>query len=345
MLDAPTDRAKWEKEARCSYLNQDEVDTAWSFYNHMYQSTQYLKNSSLDFSFLASAISRFRNLNEIIVLDPFGFPSEKLEDIQAKALLPLDSTGDEGTGDADPIRSLQSILFAVVAANAKLEKLTVELLNWGFWDQHASLYYPALANLKHITLVMNGNILDVIWSAEHERLVSALGTALKAATALESLTLSCSTQTLSYDNFDEFQIDWERLSSTSYWPSLQSLNLSNIRTSEDSLVRFLERHSMLRRLELSWARLSPGDWHSVIRRIKSVSNLEIFELREELSMVDAESTENRSIFINSYGAHLNAFRDYGREEEARNQLQEYFFGDGDSPLPPFKIIKGNGATN
>jgi hypothetical protein len=223
----------------------------------------------------------------------------------------------------------------VVAAHPKLENLTVELLNWEFWDQHASLYYRVLANLKHITLVMNGRILDVIWSAEHESLVSALRTTLEAATALESLTLSCSTKTLSYDSFDEFQIDCERLSSTSYWPNVQSLDLSNIRTSEDSLVTYLERHNRLRSLELSWARLSPGDWHSMIRRIKSVSNLERFELWEQLSMVDAESAENRSIFINSYGA----LRDRGRDEEARNQLQEYFFGDGDSPLPPFEIVK------
>ena len=212
------------------------------------------QNSSLDFSFLASAISRFHNLNEIRLLDPFGPPSDELETIQENAFLQLDSNGYEGYDDADPTRSLQSILFATVAANTKLEKLTVGLLSWRFWDRHGSLYGPVLANLKYITLEMHGDIEDILWSTEHERLVSALGAALRAATALESLSLSCATGTLGYDNFDQFQIDWEKLSATSCWPNLKSLYLSNISTGEDSFVTFVERHSRLRRLELSYGR-------------------------------------------------------------------------------------------
>ena len=42
--------------------------------------------------------------------------------------------------------------------------------------------------------------------------------------------------------------------------------------------------------------LISGDWYSMIRRIKSVSNLEKFELRQELSMLDAESEIYKSIF-------------------------------------------------
>jgi hypothetical protein len=77
----------------------------------------------LDFSFIASAISGIPNLNEIILLDPFGLPSDKSESLQEKALLSIDSNqGKEGIDDADTIRSLQSLFFAVVAANTKLEK-------------------------------------------------------------------------------------------------------------------------------------------------------------------------------------------------------------------------------
>jgi hypothetical protein len=136
---------------------------------------QNLKDSSLDSSFIASAISRFPNLNVIILLGPFGLPSDKLESLREKGS-PSDrcQSRKRRTDNTDRIRSLQSLFFAMAAANTKSEKLIVQRLSWRFWDQHASLYYPVLTHLKHITLLMDEDISADIWSAEHGRRVSAL---------------------------------------------------------------------------------------------------------------------------------------------------------------------------
>jgi hypothetical protein len=77
----------------------------------------------LDFSFIVSAISGIPNLNEIILFDPFGLPSDKPESLQEKALLPIDSNqGKEGIDVPTQFDHCRVFFFAVVAANTKLEK-------------------------------------------------------------------------------------------------------------------------------------------------------------------------------------------------------------------------------
>jgi hypothetical protein len=249
------------------------------YHNDGPQKTLDFKDSNEYYSCIASAVARFPNLREIKLLDPS--PGQE----HSSVLEYTNSINDV----FDTSKLLHCFLYAVVGANVPVQQLVVEGLEWDFWNiRSTSLTSRSLTHLKELKVVIKGGFSDEYSLHEQKQMLTAFGTALNSLTTLECLSLSIFSA-FNYNDITEY-IDCHEIMPALYWPNLISLRLLGVRINEDPFVTFIQRHSNLRHLILSWAQLDQGNWDSMTARLDSLSNVCKIEVGEKLSRLGSRSS-------------------------------------------------------
>jgi hypothetical protein len=237
------------------------------------QRTLDFRDSNDYYSYIAAAIARFPNLKAIKLLDPSPGPGY--------SSVPEYASSEQWISDPFDIKKLlHCFLYAVVRASVPVQQLIVEGLEWDFWNtRSASLTSRSLSHLKDLKIVIEDGFPDSYFLYEQQQMLTAFCTALNSLHALECLSLS-TFNTPDHHDFTEY-IDCHEIMAASFWPNLRSLRLSGVRISEDSFVTFIRRHSKLRHLSLSWARLDQGRWNSMTARLHLLSH--VYEWKLEIN--------------------------------------------------------------
>jgi hypothetical protein len=234
------------------------------------QRTLDFRDSNEYSSYIASAIARFPNLKAIKLLDPSPGPGY--------SCVPGHALSEQWISDPFDIKKLlHCFLYAVARASVPVQQLTVEGLERDFWNTcSASLFSRSLINLKDLNIVIEGGFPDAYSLHEQQQMLTALCTAVNSLHRLECLSLS-TFRALNYHDTTEY-IDCHEMIAASFWPNLRSLRLSGVRISEDSFITFVRRHSSLKHLSLSGARLNQGRWNSMTARLHLLSHVYAWKL-------------------------------------------------------------------
>lgn len=231
------------------------------------QRTLDFRDSKDYYSYIASAIARFPNLKAIKLLNPSPGPEY--------SYVPEYASSEQWICDPFGINTLlHCFLYAVLKASMPVQQLIVEGLEWDFWNtRNASLTSRSLSHLNNLKIVIEGGFPDTYYLHEQRKMISTFCTTLNSLHKLECLSLS------TFRNLDSHEyIDCHEIMAASFWPNLRSLRLSGVRISEDSFIAFIQRHSNLRHLSLSWARLDQGRWSSMTARLHLLSRVYTWKL-------------------------------------------------------------------
>lgn len=237
------------------------------------QRTLDFRDSNEYYSYIASAIARFPNLKAIKLLDPSPGPGY--------SCVPGHALSGQWISDPFDIKKLlHCFLYAVARASVPVQQLIVEGLEWDFWNaRSASLFSRSLINLKDLKIVIEDGFPDAYSLHEQQQMLTTLCTALNSLHRLEYLSLSTSSA-IDYHDSTEF-VDCHEIIAASFWPNLRCLSLSGVRISEDSFITFIRRHSSLKHLSLSGARLDQGRWNSMTSRLHLLSH--VYEWKLEIN--------------------------------------------------------------
>ena len=180
------------------------------------------------------------------------------------------------------LQQMRSLLLGAYFAGLKVETLQCGLIDWQIFDQPSETsarIRDSVANVKNLRLDLDvgGAVArgDPCWTESSTRdLERRLGDFVTAALELEHLQLS----------FPRTQGTWraslENILGEHRWPSLQSINLKKIGTTEDDLVSFCSRHAdTLKSVHLTDIRLLEGDWLDALSRMRKILTLDALVLR------------------------------------------------------------------
>ena len=171
---------------------------------------------------------------------------------------------------------MYSLLLGAYFAGLKVETLQYGLIDWRVFDQASETsarMRDSVSNVKNLRLDL---VISSWWTPSCSYLEGRVRDFITAAPKLEHLQLS----------FRRDQAEWntnnaslEHILGDYHWPSLKSINLKTIGTTEDELVSFCYRHtSTLKSVRLMNISLSKGDWLDALKRMRKILALDVFEV-------------------------------------------------------------------
>lgn len=301
------------------------------------QEQEYLLDGRMDYPVLKSALFNLTNLEKITmntynalyktdVYDRIGPWDYALGQFPRNQIMP------------PGVRQLNSLLLAVAASKIKLKKLRAGLLNWSwFCSPHFAFKKEqitrACESLTSLHLILNchGEMYMSEETPECYHFLSRYGEIcrfLAKLPHLESLKLKFDSTNIYGGR--RFPARLKHLIEDGFvWPKLKKLELGGFQTSESRLVGLLERHASTLRifgLQVEVELDAGGSWKTLLRRLKSMLNLEEARFEGRLTTRPGPDTDGECWYV------------YDRQYEHRlgelwaGDLEDYFVREGAFPL-------------
>ena len=247
---------------------------------------------------MAEAMKRFPRLNELkmTISDCGRSRTSRLVPIFQPALTDCYETDATPDPRLEPLglQQMRSLLLGAYHAGLKVETLQCGLVDWRVFDQASETFArmkDGVSNVKNLRLDFDTG--DEIYYTfpwgipgclhDHE---GRLGDFITAASKLEHLQIGF--------NLDvpEWPPCLENIVGEHHWPSLKSINLKMISTTEEQLVSFCSRHaSTLKSVHLSHIRMLEGDWYDALDRMRSILTLDTIVLEGILKLSPTEDLD------------------------------------------------------
>ena len=234
---------------------------------------------------MAEAMKHFPRLNEIkmTISDCGQGRTWRLKKVFQPALI------DDYETDAAPemreeplgLQQMQSLLLGAYSAGLKVEILQCGLFDWRIFDQPDKTFSQmkaSVSNVKNLRLDFDtgGDIDDgnQWWiPSDPQDLTRRLADFLTAASKLEHLQISFQRDRATSPGSLKDIVGEHR------WPSLKSVNLKMIGTTDDELVSFCSRHaSTLKSVHLTDVGFFEGAWFDALNRMRKILALDALVL-------------------------------------------------------------------
>ena len=238
-----------------------------------------------DVTEMAEIMKRFPCLNDLrlTINDCRQSRTSRLRKLFQPALTSNYETDATPSTRVEPLglQQMRSLLLGAYYAGLKVETLECGLVDWRILDQASETFArmkDSVSNVKKLRLYFDtGDDVDYgnpWWfpgcPLDLER---RLGDFVTAASKLEHLQIG----------FECDEPVWptclENMVGEHHWPSLKSINLKLIRTTEDELVSFCSRHaSTLKSVHLTNIGILEGDWYGALDRMRKILTLDTIVL-------------------------------------------------------------------
>ena len=238
---------------------------------------------------MAEAMKRFPRLNELkmTISDCGQSRTSRLKKLFQPALTnryETDATPDtrlESLG----LQQMRSLLLGAYHAGLKVETLQCGLVDWRILDQTSETFArmrDSVSNVKNLRLYFDtgGDLYygNPWWRpSEPQDLERRLGDLVTAASKLEHLQIG-----FKYDD-PIWLTSLKNIVGEHHWPSLKSINLKLIDTTEDDLVSFCFRHaSTLKSVHLTNIVILERDLYGALERMREILTLDTIVLERIL---------------------------------------------------------------
>ena len=264
------------------------MENAFVKYSEFVHFQQDLQQRSIQEKEIADAMKQFPNLKKLVLATQSCFRSwtSKLNATFGAAFC----TRYDADHPSDPqgLQQMRSLLLGAHHAGLKAETLQCGLVSWRILAEETETFArmrESMSNIKNLQLEFDSGIpeYDSLWSEPETQLCSRyleggrLRDFIAAAPNLEHLQIGFQI------NEPAWPTDLTYIVGDYHWPSLKTVILTMICTSEDDLVSFCSRHaSTLKSLHLTDVGIIEGDWFSAFDRMRKVLTLDTLVLEGRL---------------------------------------------------------------
>lgn len=266
------------------HYTEEQMDHAFGKYSDFIHFQQDLQEIAEQEKEVAEAMKHFPLLKELTMATQCCTRSgtTRLRNTFEPAFCTYYETDNPRDTKAQPLglRQMRSLLLGAYHAGLKVQTLQCGVVSWRILKQDAETFArmrDSVSNVKNLTLEFASGIAEYenewteleIESCSSYLEAGRLRDFVTAAPNLEQLQIGFQFNEPTWPTRLQYIVGEHR------WPSLKTVKLKMIGTSEDDLVSFCSRHaSTLKTLHLTSIGLVEGDWFSAFDRMRKVLTLE-----------------------------------------------------------------------
>ncbi len=267
------------------HYTEQQMEHAFGLYSDFIHFQQDPQQIAIQETEMGEAMKRFPRLKELTMGTQLCGReySGRLRKTFEPTLCDFPPTSTWRDNEPEPlgIQPMRSLLLGAHRAGLKAESLRCGVVSWRVLEQDCETFArmrDSVSNVKNLALefAICGMEYEVEECAEYLR-SGRLRDLVTAAPNLERLQIG-----FQY-NEPIWATNLEYIVGEYHWPSLKTVDLKMIGTSEDDLVSFCSRHaSTLKSLHLTSIGLAEGDWFSTFDRMRKVLTLDHMEVAGRL---------------------------------------------------------------
>ena len=262
------------------HYTDKEMEHAFGKYSDFIHFQQDSEEAAVQEKEVAEAMKHFPLLKEITIASQV-FTSRLTKTFEPAFCTYYESDNPRDT-QSEPlaVQQMRSSLLGAYHAGLKIEVLHCGLVSWRIFQEDTENFArmkESVSNVKDLILEFApGNAgSDETW-AEHE--ITACASYLEGGRLQDFLTAAPRLEHLQIGfrcNEPRWPTYLQNAVGEYHWPSLRTVRLTMIGTTEDDLVSFCSRHAgTLKFLHLGSIGLLDGDWFSTFKRMRKVLTLD-----------------------------------------------------------------------
>ncbi|KAI4107882.1 MAG: hypothetical protein LQ339_002492 [Xanthoria mediterranea] len=266
---------------------------AWVKYQALWNQQHELRRSGFGQATIMTALSKLPRLQNIILsnhidmADPMkdrDYHGQSLN-LKAHADVLAASIGDQGYSHCSGNPHLLSLLRGIVHGKVAVKNLSFGWVEWHFFEIPGiiDLVRRALRSLTALKMRLIGYIDLPDYPSTVSDLVLAFFQSLPNLETLDVI----------FDAPGDFEqrVDLTAVFGNIVWPHLRILSLEDLKTSQSSLIDFLERHARtLKVLRIGFIELREGTWPQIWASVRNLVDLVDFEIREDICLKSEADT-------------------------------------------------------
>lgn len=305
-------------------LSEDQLEGAWLDYRKLYLAQEELRNSDFGEEELSLAMARLPKLRGFIMTSGHRHQHSayQLRFFRAGIFIPI---GNYGQTHSSGVPQLRALFRAAHNACVKLMTFCCHDVSWQLFQMtQKDLIMLATVLSEAHTISLELSPTDSLSSAGYAVLVcnrylskGVVWSLLGQIRRLKNLVLD-----FGQGRAAGLFVELKYLVSRCTWDNLRSVTLGGIRTTEDELVAFFERHSYaIRGFQLREICLTVGEWNSTLTRIRD-------------GLYRRARVEIKGDFIGDDPSQLYEFFGSSEAEKRRLDLEHWYKyqTSGDCPL-------------
>ncbi|CAL8583225.1 hypothetical protein XPA_008856 [Xanthoria parietina] len=288
--------AAWLGINRLSRLDpstQTLFHDAWVKYQALWNQQHELRRSGFGQAIIMTALSKLPRLKNIVLSNHVDMADPKKDrdyhgqylNLKAHADVLAASVGDQGYSHCSGNPHLLSLLRGIVHGNIAVKNLSFGWVEWHFFEILGiiDLVRRALRSLTALKMRLIGYIDLPDYPSSVADLVLAFFQSLPNLETLDVI----------FDAPGDFEqrIDLTAVFGNIVWRNLRVLSLEDLKTSQISLIDFLERHARtLKVLRIGFIELREGTWPQIWAWVRNLLDLVDFGIREDICLKNEADT-------------------------------------------------------
>lgn len=272
------------------------MDQAFGKYCDFIQFQQDLQDVAAQEKEVAEAMKHFPHLKQMTMATQSCIRgwTMKLSKTFAPAFCNYYETDNQRDDMSEPLglQQMRSLLLGAYHAGLKVEDLQCGVVSWRILQQDAETFTrmrDSVSNVKNLRLEFATGDADYD-TPRAELETEACSSYLEAGCLRDFVTAAPALEHLQI-GFQFNEPTWptylKHVVGEHHWPSLKTVKLEMIGTSEDDLVSFCSRHAgTLRSLHLTSVGLVDGEWFSAFHRMRKVLTLDSMVVAGRLEGLD-----------------------------------------------------------
>ena len=275
------------KKRRQHTYTKEVLDVAWTKHQDHLRSQQDLRRQRYGIRKLQEAMPRLPKVKNFYM--PMGNSFSQSDYLRrafsAGLSIPF---GDISRTRATGVPQLRSCLISMHDAGIRLQKFKCGDVSWKLFrcsKNDLNAFAATLAQVRKFRLQISTDILNARGNASGIELPvcrrflknGRVRDLISGADDLEKLNVRLDW------SIPTFGLELANVVGDCIWPRLSKVTLSNIETTEELLIHFLERHRVtLRKVHLNTMLLALGEWPSLVPRMRSSLHLDYLVLEGSL---------------------------------------------------------------